>query len=101
MRKPIAITLSKLALSELDELAKKSGFETRSRTIEEIILATSEIKKHYEYLKSLSPKETGRLKADSDHILIFLNKTESIIDRLSRFEKRKSVPAPSKTHSEN
>ncbi|HLD85336.1 MAG TPA: hypothetical protein VI968_02145 [archaeon] len=91
-KQAIAITLSKKALITLDELMGESGLESRSRTIEETILAIADIKEYYIQLFHMSKKcKHGLTTINSEGVPPMLNAMEVILGRLSGFKQRKKM----------
>lgn len=82
MREPISITLSERALEKLDELVKLSNLESRSRTIEEIILALNQIIHSYSQFVALATVKGAEARFDIEKMEIFLNQLQVILDRL-------------------
>lgn len=86
MKKPVSVTLSKKSLDELDRIVVASNFETRSRTIEETIIAMSQIISNYRELVLLSEYRNGKRAPSNEDIGTFLNKIQVILERLGADE---------------
>lgn len=84
MKEPISATISEKAIRELDKLVQLSEFETRSRTLEEIILALSQIVDIYEELLIDAKIDEGKKQkhTNPDSAVTFLNQLDVVLSRL-------------------
>jgi len=98
VRKKVTVSLSSRCLQLIDQFAETTGFESRSRVIEEAIFAITELIGYREiYSKTLNqPKEDTS--QSFGEFLTLLARFATILNRFERFQKVPQKQASEKTY---
>jgi Arc/MetJ-type ribon-helix-helix transcriptional regulator len=92
-RQKVTLSLSSRCLEVIDQYAETTGFESRSRVVEEAVFAISEFQKYRRfYAEKLQEPKPNTPKTETDQtieklmaLLDILSKYAGILDRFDRF----------------